>query len=249
MKAGQADYDAGGLPPTAHAGLAQQYGINKGRYFVSGGSNIDYVALNTSRPAFARVAMRKAAQFAVDRPALVRQRGFLAGRRRQHARGKLDGAEPLGLAHTHGALVRIEQRLGATFDMAGELGADVRLVDGSRRRNAGILCLALEIGDNEERLTCERVVGIEHGAAAIGQQETPAFATCLGDAVRPGVKEEGAGRLTLPLVGRVGRCSRPGWGWRLVCLRRRNLSIATPTPSRSFRCAPTARRPSPQRGG
>jgi peptide/nickel transport system substrate-binding protein len=81
VKAGQADYDAGGLPPTAHAGLAQQYGINKGRYFVNGGSNIDYVALNTSRPAFAKVAMRKAAQFAVDRPALVRQRGFLAGRR------------------------------------------------------------------------------------------------------------------------------------------------------------------------
>ena len=81
VKAGQADYDAGGLPPTAHAGLAQQFGINKGRYFVNGGSNIDYVALNTSRPAFAKVAMRRAAQFAVDRPALVRQRGFLAGRR------------------------------------------------------------------------------------------------------------------------------------------------------------------------
>jgi ABC-type oligopeptide transport system substrate-binding subunit len=81
VKAGQADYDAGGLPPTAHAGLAQQYGINKGRYFVSGGLNIDYVALNTSRPVFAKVTMRKAVQFAVDRPALVRQRGFLAGRR------------------------------------------------------------------------------------------------------------------------------------------------------------------------
>ena len=36
VKAGQADYDAGGLPPTAHAALAQQFGINKGRYFVSG---------------------------------------------------------------------------------------------------------------------------------------------------------------------------------------------------------------------
>jgi peptide/nickel transport system substrate-binding protein len=81
VKAGQADYDAGGLPPTAHAGLAQQFGINKGRYFVNGGSNIDYVALNTSRPAFSKIAMRKAAQYAVDRPALVRQRGFLAGRR------------------------------------------------------------------------------------------------------------------------------------------------------------------------
>src|SRR6185503_9740412 len=81
VKAGQVDYDAGTLPPTSHAGLAQQYGINKGRYFVSGGLNVDYVALNTARPAFAKIAMRKAAQFAIDRPAMVRQRGFLAGRR------------------------------------------------------------------------------------------------------------------------------------------------------------------------
>ncbi len=81
VKAGQSDYDAGGLPPTAHAALAQQYGINKGRYFVSGGLNIDYAAMNTSRPAFAKLAMRKAAEFAIDRPAMVRQRGYLAGRR------------------------------------------------------------------------------------------------------------------------------------------------------------------------
>ena len=30
VKSGQADYDAGGLPPTAHADLAQQFGVNKG---------------------------------------------------------------------------------------------------------------------------------------------------------------------------------------------------------------------------
>lgn len=81
VKAGQADYDAGGLPPTAHSGLAQQYGINKGRYFVSGGLNIDYAALNTSRPTFSKLGLRKAAQYAIDRPAMVRQRGYLAGRR------------------------------------------------------------------------------------------------------------------------------------------------------------------------
>jgi len=84
VKAGQADYDMGGLPPTAHADLAKQYGVHKGgpyRYFVNGGLNIDYVALNTSRPAFANATMRKAVQYAVDRPALVRVRGFLAGKR------------------------------------------------------------------------------------------------------------------------------------------------------------------------
>jgi ABC-type transport system substrate-binding protein len=83
VKAGQVDYDAGGLPPTAHAGLAQQYGINKGRYFINQGLNVDYIALNTSRNAFRSVGMRKAANFAVDRPALVRVRGFLAGKRSQ----------------------------------------------------------------------------------------------------------------------------------------------------------------------
>ena len=37
VKAGQADYDAGGLPATAHAGLAQQFGVNKGQYYVNRG--------------------------------------------------------------------------------------------------------------------------------------------------------------------------------------------------------------------
>ncbi|HZO63107.1 MAG TPA: ABC transporter substrate-binding protein [Gaiellaceae bacterium] len=81
VKAGQADYDAGGLPPTAHAGLAAQFGVNKGRYFVSQGLNVDYIALNTARNAFKSIGMRKAANYAVDRPALVRVRGAFAGHR------------------------------------------------------------------------------------------------------------------------------------------------------------------------
>ena len=58
VKSGQADYDAGGLPSTANAGLAQQYGVHKGgpyRYFVNGGLNVDYIAMNTTRPAFSSV--------------------------------------------------------------------------------------------------------------------------------------------------------------------------------------------------
>jgi peptide/nickel transport system substrate-binding protein len=82
VKAGQSDYDAGGLPPTAHADLAKQYGIHKGgnfRYFVNGALNVDYIALNTSRPAFSNATVRKAVNYAIDRPALVRVRGYLAG--------------------------------------------------------------------------------------------------------------------------------------------------------------------------
>ena len=84
VKAGQSDYDAGGLPATAHASLAQQYGVHKGgnfRYFVNGGLNVDYIALNTSRNAFKSVGMRKAANYAIDRPAMVRVRGAFAGHR------------------------------------------------------------------------------------------------------------------------------------------------------------------------
>ena len=48
---------------------------------MNGGLNVDYVAMNTSRPAFANVELRKAANYAVDRPAMVRVSGFLAGHR------------------------------------------------------------------------------------------------------------------------------------------------------------------------
>jgi ABC-type transport system substrate-binding protein len=81
-KAGQADYDMGGLPPTAHQELFNAYGVNKGRYFVNPGPNVSYAALNTTagRP-FANVNLRKAVNYAVDRPAWLRVGGLLAGKR------------------------------------------------------------------------------------------------------------------------------------------------------------------------
>ena len=53
--------------------------MNKGRYFVNRGLNVDYIAMNMTRPAFSSPTMRKAANYAVDRPALVRIRGKFAG--------------------------------------------------------------------------------------------------------------------------------------------------------------------------
>jgi len=81
VKANQVDYDMGGLPPSAHADLANQYGINKGQYQVHPLVETDYMALNTDRPAFKTVALRKAANFAIDRPAMLRVRGAFAGKR------------------------------------------------------------------------------------------------------------------------------------------------------------------------
>ena len=84
VRAGQADYDASGVPPTAHADLAQQFGVRKdgnGRYFVNPYMGVGYVALNTSRAPFNRVNVRKAANYAIDRPALVRVSGKFYGKR------------------------------------------------------------------------------------------------------------------------------------------------------------------------
>jgi ABC-type transport system substrate-binding protein len=81
VKSGEVDYDMGGLPPSAHADLGATYGVNKGRYFVNSLVETDYVALNTSRAPFNNVALRKAANFAIDRPAMLRVRGAFAGKR------------------------------------------------------------------------------------------------------------------------------------------------------------------------
>jgi ABC-type oligopeptide transport system substrate-binding subunit len=81
VRRGEVNYDLGGLPASAPAQLAKDFGVNKGRFFVNQLVETDYVALNTSRPTFRQLALRKAANFAVDRPAMLRQRGAYAGKR------------------------------------------------------------------------------------------------------------------------------------------------------------------------
>lgn len=66
--------------PTAAAGLAKQFGINKSRFFVHPTPETDYIALNTQR-AFQSASLRKAVNYAIDRPALLRVRGYLPGKR------------------------------------------------------------------------------------------------------------------------------------------------------------------------
>jgi peptide/nickel transport system substrate-binding protein len=81
VRAGQVDVDAAGPPPTANASLAQQYGVNKSRFFVGGSSCVIYWALNTSRAPFNTLAARKAVNWALDRPAMTRLYGFLGAKR------------------------------------------------------------------------------------------------------------------------------------------------------------------------
>jgi ABC-type oligopeptide transport system substrate-binding subunit len=79
VKRGDADYDLTGVPPTAHAELTKEFGVNRGRYFVHPMSSIQYVALNTERPLFKNVRARQAVANALDRRALVKLWGLNGG--------------------------------------------------------------------------------------------------------------------------------------------------------------------------
>jgi peptide/nickel transport system substrate-binding protein len=79
VKRGEINYDVGGLPPTAHAGLAKQYGINKSRYWVTPEIATRYLGLNNRR-LFKSTALRKAANFALDRKGMINLRGAYAGK-------------------------------------------------------------------------------------------------------------------------------------------------------------------------
>jgi peptide/nickel transport system substrate-binding protein len=74
--------DPSGLDnPSAAADLEKQFGVNKSRFFVHPTPETDYIALNTTRPAFSSAAVRRAVNYAIDRPALLRVRGSLGGKR------------------------------------------------------------------------------------------------------------------------------------------------------------------------
>jgi peptide/nickel transport system substrate-binding protein len=73
--------DPNGLDnPAQAATLAKKYGVNKTRFFIHPTPETDYVALNTTRPAFGSANARKAANYAIDRPALLRVFGFGGGK-------------------------------------------------------------------------------------------------------------------------------------------------------------------------
>jgi peptide/nickel transport system substrate-binding protein len=76
------EVDLGNIPPAAASELADKYGINKGRFFIRKNLVTWYLALNNTRPIFqGNVKLRQAINWAIDRPALVRQYGFLGGGR------------------------------------------------------------------------------------------------------------------------------------------------------------------------
>ena len=99
-----------GLPVTSVQRLAKQYGVNRpgGQFFVGPRLQTVYLAFNHDRPAFkgrGQIALKKAINYAVDRPELARAFGYLGGRRTDQlvppALGRdshiypLEGADPV----------------------------------------------------------------------------------------------------------------------------------------------------------
>ena len=76
----------GGIPTPAYRSVADKHGINRpgGQFFVSPAPVTWYLAFNHDRPAFkgpGQIPLKKAINHAIDRPAMARAFGYLAGKR------------------------------------------------------------------------------------------------------------------------------------------------------------------------
>jgi peptide/nickel transport system substrate-binding protein len=81
IRAGQSDYGAEGVDPAAHADLARQFGVNRRQYQVRQIPVTYFISMNTTRGLFRDPNVRKAVNLAIDRQAILVQRGYLAGKR------------------------------------------------------------------------------------------------------------------------------------------------------------------------
>ena len=74
--------DLGNIPPAAASELSREFGINKGRFFIRKQLTFWYLGLNNDSALFKNnVKLRQAVNYAIDRPQMVRQYGFLGGGR------------------------------------------------------------------------------------------------------------------------------------------------------------------------
>jgi len=80
IEAGTADYAVDGLPRDAGPGLESQYGPGSKaarsghqQYFISPADGVRILYMNTSRPLFSNVRLRRAVNYAIDRAALAAQ--------------------------------------------------------------------------------------------------------------------------------------------------------------------------------
>jgi ABC-type transport system substrate-binding protein len=86
LKVERGEADLGNFPPAEAADLAQKYGINKGRYWVKPSSVLWYLAFNHEQPLFGgsaagNIKLKQAVNYAIDRPQIARQVGYLGAKR------------------------------------------------------------------------------------------------------------------------------------------------------------------------
>jgi ABC-type transport system substrate-binding protein/class 3 adenylate cyclase len=95
IEAGKADFAADGIPAGAGPRLESRYGPGSNaakaghqQYFIKAVNGARYLHMNTSRPLFSNVRLRRAVNYALDRQALVAQNRRFAGR------GPFSASEP-----------------------------------------------------------------------------------------------------------------------------------------------------------
>ena len=82
IQQGEADYAGDGLAPSAYAELAKRYGVNRRRFFVKPTLGLRFLRFNLTRGIFKDdPQLRRAVNYAIDRPEILRQLGAFAGRR------------------------------------------------------------------------------------------------------------------------------------------------------------------------
>jgi ABC-type transport system substrate-binding protein/class 3 adenylate cyclase/streptogramin lyase len=121
IKAAKADYAADGVPGDAGPGLKSAYGpgsraakAGHQQYFISTALGARYLHMNVSRPLFSQVRLRRAVNYAIDRPALVAQERRFIGANPFNAGEPTDDYVPPSVA-------------GATdFDLYPVNGPDLR---------------------------------------------------------------------------------------------------------------------------
>ena len=130
IKAGTADYAAGGIPLDAYAQVAHDF---PSQFFVNPLASIRYIALNTSRPLFASVAARQAVNFALDRTALTALAGAFAGTpNEQYIPPTVRGYRDESIYPLNGPSTADLARANALVDQAGVRGQTAILYTGDR---------------------------------------------------------------------------------------------------------------------
>jgi peptide/nickel transport system substrate-binding protein len=128
--------DLGDIPPSSHADLGPRYGpgspaalAGRQQYFIFDAPTILYLAMNHDRPLFGsggprgNVALKKAVNFAIDRTAMVEQRGAYAGAATdQHLPHGMPGFRDLDIYPAHPDLARARELAGCAPDCPSRQG-------------------------------------------------------------------------------------------------------------------------------